>query len=97
MFGEEAVRATIAEAGRYLATVLAGVVATIDVGHVVLATELLNSSDVLVNAVRQELRDRILPSSADLIDIEATQLGSYLVLAGAASAVVVDRLGAVLR
>lgn len=97
MFGEEAVRATIAEAGRYLATVLAGVVATIDVGHVVLATELLNSSDVLVNAVRQELRDRILPSSANLIDIEATQLGSYLVLAGAASAVVVDRLGAVLR
>jgi predicted NBD/HSP70 family sugar kinase len=97
MFGEEAVRATIAEAGRYLATVLAGVVATIDVGHVVLATELLNSSDVLVNAVRQELRDRILPSSAGLIDIAATQLGSNLVLAGAASAVVVDRLGAVLR
>jgi predicted NBD/HSP70 family sugar kinase len=97
MFGEEPVRHAISEAGRYLATVLAGVVATIDVSHVVLAAELRNSSDMLVEAVRRELRNRILPSTADLIDIEATQLGADLVLTGAASAVVVDRLGAVLR
>ena len=97
IFGEAPVRRVISEAGRYLATVLAGVVATMDVSHVVLATELRNSSDLLVDAVRRELQSRILPSTADLIDIEATQLGSDLVLAGAASAVVVDRLGAVLR
>lgn len=97
MFGEEPVRDSISEAGRALATVLAGVVATIDVRHLVLATELLNASDILVDAVRLELEDRILPSTSELIDIEASQLGSDLVLAGAASAVVVDRLGAVLR
>jgi predicted NBD/HSP70 family sugar kinase len=97
MVGEEPVRRALSEAGRYLGTVLAGVVATIDVGHIVLAPDLLNAGDVLVDHVRAELRSRILPTTADLIEIEATQLGADLVLAGAASAVLVDRLGVVLR
>ena len=97
LLGEEPVRTALADAGRHLGMALAGVVATIDVGHVVLAPELLNASDILIEAVRTELHDRILPSTVELIEIEATQLGGDLVLAGAASAVVVDRLGSVLR
>lgn len=96
-FGEAAVREALVEAGRAIGTAMATVAATLDVGHIVLAPELLNGSDILVEAVRDELSSRILPSIADMIEVEATQLGGDLVLSGAASAVLVDRLGAVLR
>ena len=96
-FGEAAVREALVEAGRAIGTALATVVATLDVAHVVLAPELLNGSDILVEAVREELSSRILPSTAEMVEVEATQLGGDLVLSGAASAVLVDRLGAVLR
>jgi predicted NBD/HSP70 family sugar kinase len=96
-YGEANVRATLMEAGRAVGKTLAGVVAALDVGHVILAPELRNASDILVEAVRDELSARILPSTVELIEVEATQLGGDLVLAGAASAVLIDRLGAVLR
>lgn len=96
LYGEGAVRAALLEAGRAVGFALAGVVATLDVSHVILAPELRNASDILIEAVREELRQRILPSTAELIEVEATQLGGDLVLAGAASAVIIDRLGTVL-
>jgi predicted NBD/HSP70 family sugar kinase len=97
LFGEQPVRRALAEVGRHLGTVLSSVVAMLDVGHVVLAPDLLNAGDVLIEAVRKELGSRILPATADLIEIRVTQLGGDLVLAGAASAVLADRLGVVLR
>jgi predicted NBD/HSP70 family sugar kinase len=97
LVGDEPVRRALAEAGRHLGAVLANVVALLDVGHVVLAPDLLNAGDVLIDEIRTELSSRILPATADLIEIEATQLGGDLVLAGAASGVLVDRLGVVLR
>lgn len=96
-YGETTVSETLAEAGRAVGITLAPVVAALDVAHVVLAPEIRNSGDLLVEAVRVELSDRILPATAETIEVEATQLGGDLVLAGAASAVLVDRLGAVLR
>ena len=95
--GEEPIRRVLSEAGRHLGAVLANVVAMLDVGHVVLAPELLNAGDVLIEGVRKELSSRILPATAALVEIEITQLGGDLVLAGAASAVLADRLGVVLR
>lgn len=96
-YGEVAVRDALYGAGRALGIVLSGVVAALDVGHVILAPELRNASDILVDAVREELGSRILLSTVELIEVEATQLGGDLVLAGAATAVLMDRLGAVLR
>jgi predicted NBD/HSP70 family sugar kinase len=97
MFGDEPVRRALSEAGRHLGMVLANVVALLDIGHVVLAPDLRNAGDTLIDEIRTELSSRILPATADLIEIEATQLGGDLVLAGAASGVLVDRLGVVLR
>lgn len=96
LYDGTAIRSALTDAGHAVGEALAGVVASLDVGHVVLAPELLNASDILVEAVREELRSRILPTIADLVEVEATQLGGDLVLSGAASAVLVDRLGAVL-
>ena len=97
LVGDEPVRRALSEAGRHIGMVLANVVATLDIGHVVLASELLNASDILIDEIRNEMRSRILPATTDLIEIEATQIGADLVLAGAASGVLVDRLGVVLR
>jgi predicted NBD/HSP70 family sugar kinase len=97
LFGEEPVRQALTDAGRHLGMVLANVVATLDIGRLVLAPDLLNAGDILVEEVRREMRSRILPTTADLVDIEVTQMGGDLVLAGAASAVLIDRLGVVLR
>ncbi|HEY7565025.1 MAG TPA: ROK family transcriptional regulator [Acidimicrobiia bacterium] len=95
--GEEPVRRALAEAGRQLGVVLASLVALLDVSHIVLAPELLNAGDVLADEVRASLRRRVLPATADLIEVEVSPLGSDLVLAGAASSVLADRLGVVLR
>ena len=95
--GDEPVRRALAEAGRYLGAVLANVVALLDVGHVVLAPELLNAGDILVEEVGASLRQRVLPTMAQLIKVEVSPLGGDLVLAGAASSVLADRLGVVLR
>ncbi|HEU4915776.1 MAG TPA: ROK family transcriptional regulator [Acidimicrobiia bacterium] len=97
LVGEEPVRRALAEAGRHLGMVLANVVALLDIGHVVLAPDLRNASDILIDEIRAELASRILPATADLVEIEATQLGGDLVLAGAASGVLVDCLGVALR
>jgi predicted NBD/HSP70 family sugar kinase len=96
LYDEADLRAALVDAGRAVGAALAGVVASLDVSHVILAPELRNASDILVEAVREELRSRILPTTADLVEVEATQLSGDLVLSGAASAVLVDRLGAVL-
>ena len=96
LYDDASLRSALVDAGRAVGEALAGVVASLDVGHVILAPELRNASDILVEAVREELSGRILPASAELVEVEATQLGGDLVLAGAASAVLVDRLGAVL-
>lgn len=96
-YGENAVREALVGAGRAIGFALASVVATLDVGHLILAPEIRNAGDTLVEAVREELSERILPSTSEMVEVEATQLGGDLVLTGAASAVQVDRLGAVLR
>jgi len=96
-YGEETVKDALDAAGRAVGTALAPVVATLDVSHVVLAPEIRNCGDVLVDAVREELSSRVLPGTAEMIQVESTQLGGDLVLTGAALAVIVDRLGSVLR
>lgn len=96
-YGEATVKDALAAAGRAIGTALAPVVATLDVSHVILAPEIRNAGDVLVDAVREELSSRVLPATSEMIQVESTQLGGDLVLTGAASAVIVDRLGSVLR
>ena len=95
--GEEPLLRSLQEAGRHLATVLATVLAMLDVAHVVIACDLKNSGEVLIEQIRQSLGEKMLPGSADLVEISTTPLGADLVLAGAASAVLADRLGVVLR
>jgi predicted NBD/HSP70 family sugar kinase len=96
LYGEAAVHSALTEAGRAIGAALAGVVATLDVGQVILAPEMKDAGNVLADAVRDELNSRILAPTSELIEVETTEVGDDLVLAGAASAVLVDRFGTVL-
>lgn len=95
--GEQPVRRALTEAGRHLGSVLASVVAMLDVGHVVLALELRNAGEIFSEEVRTEIHRRLLPATSDLVAVETTGLGADLVLSGAASVVLAERLGVVLR
>jgi predicted NBD/HSP70 family sugar kinase len=95
--GEEKVRAALRAAGRYIGAVLAYAVALLDITRIVIAPEIRNGGDELVDEIRAELATRVLPATAGLIEVELSPLGSDLVLAGAATAVLTDRLGVLLR
>lgn len=95
--GDEPIRRALAEAGRHLGSVLATMVSTLDTRTIVVASELRNAGDVLADEVRWEIQKRVLPAIAQLVEVQVTPLGADLVMAGAASAVLADRLGVVLR
>jgi predicted NBD/HSP70 family sugar kinase len=94
--GEEPLRRALRLAGSHLGAVLAHAVGLLDIRRIVISSELRNSGDDLIDEVRTSLAQRILPSTADLITVELSSLGADLVLVGAASAVVTDRLGVML-
>lgn len=94
--GEENVQGRLSHAGRAIGAALAPVVATIDIGHVMIALELKGAGPTIASAVGEELGARVLPDIANLIHVGHTEAGSDLVLKGAAAAVVAERLGAVL-
>lgn len=95
-YGRDNVVKALRDAGTAIGAALAGVVATIDIGHVVLAPEMVGAGAEMADAVAAELSARVLPELADLIDVDATDAGSDLVLNGAAAAVYGELLGAVL-
>ena len=95
--GEEPLRRALREAGRHLAGVFAHSAALLGITRIIVASELRNAGEELVDSIRESLRGRILPATAGRIEIELSTLGTDLVLAGAAAAVLTDRLGVVLR
>jgi predicted NBD/HSP70 family sugar kinase len=95
--GEEPLRKALREAGRHLAGVLAHSAALLGITRIIIAPEIRNAGEELIDSIRQSLTGRVLPATAGLIDVELSTLGGDLVLAGAAAAVLNDRLGVVLR
>lgn len=84
-------------AGRAVGAVLAMVVGVLDVHRVVLAGPALALGGRLLGPVRDELARHVLPSVADRITVEASEVGEDVVLAGAWSLVVSNELGVVGR
>jgi predicted NBD/HSP70 family sugar kinase len=95
--GEEPLRNALRQAGRHLAGVLAHAAGLLGITRIVIAPEIRNAGEALIDGVRESLTGRVLPATAELIEVELSSLGADLVIAGAASAVLTDRLGVVLR
>lgn len=90
--GDEPVRTAVERAGRSLGAVLAHLVAILDIHRVVVALE-LTGGDALLDAVRDEVRGRVLPDLASVVEFTPGSTGPDLVLTGAAALVLRERLG----
>ena len=95
--GEERIRRALQDAGNHLAGVLAHAVALLGITRIVIAPEISNAGEALVEGIKEGLTGRVLPATAELVEVEVSSLGGDLVIAGAASAVLTDRLGVMLR
>jgi predicted NBD/HSP70 family sugar kinase len=97
LLGEERVRSALHQAGQHLAGVLAHAAGLLGITRIVIAPEIRNAGEALIEGIRESLTGRVLPTTAELVDVELSSLGADLVIAGAAAAVLTDRLGVVLR
>jgi predicted NBD/HSP70 family sugar kinase len=97
ILGEEPVRRAVAAAGRSLGSVLAHLVAILDIHQIVISLELPGWEEELLRAVQNEVRGRVLPDLASVVEFASTSRGSDLVIAGAAALVLRDQLGVMWR
>lgn len=95
--GEDAIGQAVSEAGRSLGSVLAHVVAILDIHRIVIALELPGWEDQLLEVLRAEVSARVLPDLASVVELSSTTRGPDLVIAGAAALVLRDQLGVVWR
>lgn len=95
--GADEVRDAVSTAGRHLGAVLANLVAILDVHQIALHVELAGAEPLLFEAVRREVRERVLPSIASVVEFTPTSHAEDLVLAGAAAMVLGEELGVVWR
>jgi predicted NBD/HSP70 family sugar kinase len=93
--GDGPVATALREAGTYLGVVLANLVATVDVTHIVLSPELEGDVGHLTDAVRSAMSERLLPGHADGVELRVSTLGPDLVLHGAHALVLAGALGLV--
>jgi predicted NBD/HSP70 family sugar kinase len=83
----------LTEAGCHLGTVLAHLVAIVDVNRIVLCPDLQGAVDALQIAVQAELENRLLPGHADGVQVRMSTMGPDLVLHGAHALVISGSLG----
>jgi predicted NBD/HSP70 family sugar kinase len=97
ILGPEAVRTAVERAGHALGSVLAHLVAILDVHRIVVALELRGAAEDFLRAAREEVVARVLPDLATVVELSPAARDEDLVLAGAAALVLRDRLGVAWR
>lgn len=83
--GDPLTRALVVEAGRAIGLAVAAMVSVLDVERIVLCGEGAALGPVLLDAVRAEVRRRILPRIAEHVEIHLSQLGKEAVIWGASA------------
>ncbi|HEY6425585.1 MAG TPA: ROK family transcriptional regulator [Pseudonocardiaceae bacterium] len=99
--GDFSSRRVIGDAGRAVGTVAAMVCNVLNPRQIVLGGELAMADELLLDPIRQVLRQRALPAAAELVDVRCGELGDRAVVFGAVATVVreidvVDGSGALL-
>lgn len=87
----------IEQAAEHLASVLAPLVAALDLSRLVIACRTVALGEPLTAAVARSLERRLLAPISAHLRVEESRLGGDLVLGGAAAVVLAARLGVVLR
>lgn len=91
--GDEAVRAIVAEAGRYLGIAAAALVSALNIHAIVVAGTLAPLGETLLMPMRQEMHRRAMNQLAIQTAIRASELGDDIVILGAAALLLSEELG----
>jgi N-acetylglucosamine repressor len=91
--GDPLTQSLVHQAGRYLAVGIAGLVGMLNVHHIVIAGEISRFGEGLLDAVRHELPQRVLPVMAEHTQLAYSPLGEDIVLLGAAALILAQELG----
>jgi N-acetylglucosamine repressor len=91
--GDPAVRRLIEEVGRHLGAAVANLVGILNVRRVVITGRVAPFGPVLSEAIRQELRRRVLPALAEATDVEVLAQGPDAVLLGISALLLTNELG----
>jgi N-acetylglucosamine repressor len=93
--GDAAVEEIVANAGRYLGFAAAGLVSILNIETVVVAGSAVRFGSVLLDPLRQEMQRRSLQPLAQNTCVMASQLGTDIVILGAAALLLDNELGLV--
>ena len=95
MPGDAVVEEIVASAGRYLGYAAAGLVSILNIETVVVAGSAARFGPVLLDPLKQEMQRRSLLPLAQNTCVVASQLGSDIVILGAAALLLDNELGLV--
>lgn len=93
--GDEAAIEITRLAGRYLGVAVANLVGAYNIEQIVLAGRVTVLGDIFLDAVRAEMRRRVLPGMADATNVRFSTLGNDVVLLGASALLLHKELGIV--
>ncbi len=91
--GDEAVRSLVRAAARYLGAAIASLVGVLNIHEVILAGDLIDFGDFLLDEVRDEVRKRVLPRIAAETHISFSTLGGDATILGTSALVLAQELG----
>lgn len=91
--GDPGVRQIIVAIGRYLGIGVASLIAVLGIRRVVITGRVAPFGQVLCEAVRQEVKRRVLPALAQATEIEVVAQGPDTVLLGTAALLLTNELG----
>lgn len=93
--GDESIQAIIDEAGRYLGAVIAHLVVTLNIQHIVIAGSLAQYGDRLTRVIKEQVDQGALPALARNTQISTSTFGKDIVILGAASLILSNEVGLV--
>lgn len=93
--GDESLQVVITEVGRYLGIAVANLVGTVNIHRIVIAGSVARFGPTLLEPIRQEMRRRSLAALANETWVDISNLGSDIVILGAAALLLTRELGLV--
>lgn len=81
------------EAGRYFGIAIAALVATLNIHQVVISGALTACGDILLDAIQEQVQQRVLPAVAQHVQVSYSALGKDIVVLGAGALTVAKELG----
>lgn len=93
--GDEAVRQVINNVGCYLGIVMANLIGVLNIQRILITGNVARFGEPLLEAIRQEMKSRVLPKLSNETRLEVSSLGDDMIIQGAAALLLSHELGLV--